>query len=461
MLKVPTVLALAAVLALVACSTIPYRRPATPAPPAWRDGAIAPAANWPSQDWWKGFNSPRLDELMDQAVRANDDLNAAIARVREADAQVRIAGGALWPTLGLNAQASRERIQPVGGGNAQTRTLYSPQLAASYELDLFGRLRATRASARALAAASRYDRQTVALTVMTDVATTYFQALALRERLAVAQQNLANARTLLEGLELERQVGTANALDVAQQQTLVATLYAALPPLQEQFIHTLDALAILIGQPPQNVDVANGALADLALPQVSPGLPSELLQRRPDVAQAETQLIAAHADIYAARAALFPQIDLTASGGYQSSALEALLSPGSRIFSLTAALTQPIFERGALSGQLALRHARYDELVADYHKAVLSALANVEDALASVRHTAEQEQREEDAVAQARRAYEFAQEQMRAGTVNVITVLNTENALFNAQDACVQVRLAHFAALVSLFNALGGGWQTS
>ena len=192
---------------------------------------------------------------------------------------------------------------------------------------------------------------------------------------------------------------------------------------------------------------------------MSPGLPSALLARRPDVANAEAQLISANANIQVARAAFFPSIDLTAQGGFISSALSDVLKPSNAIYSLTAGLTQPIFEGGALEGQFDLAQARYDELLADYRKAVLSAFGNVEDALTAVQQTADQEQRQQQAVATAQRAYDFARAQMKAGTINILTVLNTENALFSAQDILVQAKSAHFQALVELYGALGGGWQ--
>ena len=200
-------------------------------------------------------------------------------------------------------------------------------------------------------------------------------------------------------------------------------------------------------------------MTELKSPAVVAGLPSQLLSRRPDVAEAEQQLIAANADITVARAALFPSIELTASGGYESSALSSLVSPANRIYALSGGLTQPIFHGGALRGELAYRKARYTELLTSYHKTVLTAFGNVESALVAARETAEQWQRQQDAVAKARRAYEFAQAQMSAGTVNVLTVLNTENALFSAQDTLVQVQYSHLQALVDLFTALGGGWQ--
>jgi len=177
------------------------------------------------------------------------------------------------------------------------------------------------------------------------------------------------------------------------------------------------------------------------------------------VAEAEQQLIAANADITVARAALFPSIQLTASGGYQSSALTSLVSPQSRVYALTAGLTQPIFHGGALRGQVAFSNARYTELLTTYRKTVLTAFSDVENALVAAQQTAEQQMRQQDAVATARRAYEFAQKQMSAGVVNILTVLNTENALFSAQDQLVQVNYLRLQSLVNLFTALGGGWH--
>jgi outer membrane protein, multidrug efflux system len=217
---------------------------------------------------------------------------------------------------------------------------------------------------------------------------------------------------------------------------------------------------VLIGKTPESIDVADGTLNDLQVPEVVAGLPSELLTRRPDVAEAEQQLVSANANITVARAALFPSIVLTASGGYESNVLSSLVSPANRIYAVSGGLTQPIFHGGALRGQLAYSKARYAELLSGYHKTVLTALSNVESALIAARQTAVQQQRQTEAVAKARRAYEFAEAQMSAGTINVLTVLNTENALFSARDTLVEVQYSRLQALVDLYTALGGGWQT-
>jgi multidrug efflux system outer membrane protein len=446
--------------ALAACSVGPaYKRPDIPSPPQWQETSNNESADvWPSADWWHGFGSEKLDELIAEAQRGNDDLAAAIARVQEADAQARIAGAPLLPSLDFSADASRQEAQIAGAAHGTFNT-FNPELSASYELDFWGKNRALRSAARATAIASHYDKETVALTVVSSVATTYFQTLEFRDRLEVAHQNLTNGQKILRGLQLEQTAGIATALDVAQQETTVALLDAAIPPLQQQFRQTVNALAVLIGKTPEAIDVDSGTLNSLTSPLVVEGLPSQLLSRRPDVAESEQQLISANADITVARAALFPSIQLTASGGYESSALSSLINPAARVWALSAGLTQPIFHGGALRGQVVFSNARYAELLSSYHKTVISAFGNVENALVAARQTKEQQVRQQKAVDTARRAFQYAQTQMSAGTVNILTVLNTENALFSAQDELVQVQYLHLQSLVDLFTALGGGWQ--
>jgi multidrug efflux system outer membrane protein len=462
---------------LSACSVGPtYQRPDLPIPATWRDDqAQAPA--WPSADWWRGFGSPQLDSLIAQAQADNLDLAAAVARIREADAQARIAGAALLPAVDAGAGVTRSRRSrnvtsgtaggagtasgggTTGGVGGKGQNLYDAQLSASYEIDFWGKNHAALESAKDTALASRYSEQTVALTTMSSVATTYFQILQQRDVLAVTEQNLTSAEDILKALQAQEAAGIANALDVAQQETTVATLRASIPPLQQQERQFIDALAILVGKPPEAVDITSGTLGDLAHPTVSPGLPSELLARRPDVAMAEAQLMAANANITVARAAFFPSVQLTAQGGIESAALSSLFGPASLFYSVGSSVTQPIFEGGALEGQYEFSKAFRDELVQTYRKSVISAFQNVEDALVATQQTAEQEQRQQVAVDTAERAFQVATAQLNAGTINVLTLLNTETALFTARTTLAQVRSARLQAIVSLFIALGGGWQ--
>jgi len=451
-----------AALALGGCSLGPrYRRPSIPPPPAWRTPAAATMPQgWPSAHWWDGFHSPELAALMASGRTANDDLAAAIARVRQADAQVRISSAPLLPSLDGAASGTRQREISFSSPGALLYNEFAAGLNASYELDFWGENRAIRSAALASAAASQYDRETVELTVMSGIADTYFSALALRDRLRIARADLASAEETLKGLQTDEQAGISTALDVAQQDTVVATVAATIPPLEEQERQQVDALAILVGQTPQSFNIAASGLIGIAAPAVTAGVPSQLLARRPDVASAEEQLISANADIRAARAAFFPTIDLTASGGFESKALSSLLEPQNRVFSISAGLTQPIFHGGQILGEYRLSQARYDELLADYHKAVISAFGNVEDSLAAVSATGDQLQREQIATDKARGAYQMSQYQFHAGTVNILTVLGTETSLFSAEDALAQARLAHLQALVGLYDALGGGWSS-
>ena len=450
-----------ALLTLAGCSVGPaYQRPDIVLPARWRDAPDPQtSAVWPDSDWWHGFGSATLDDLIEQAQRCNDDLAVAIARIREADAQVRIAGAALLPSLDFSAGATRQHARLTGQSRTTSFDTFNSDLFASYELDFWGKNRATLAAARATALASRYDKETVALTVVSSVASTYFQALEFRDRLEVARSNLANGEQILQGFKLELDAGTATGLDVAQQETAVALLRATIPPLEQQFRQTVNALAVLVGKTPDTIDVDTRTLTSLSSPPIIEGLPSQLLSRRPDIAESEQQLISANANITVARAALFPNIQLTASGGYASPALAALISPAGRIWALSGGLTQPIFHGGALRGQVQFTNARYSELLSAYHKTVISALSNVESALVAAQQTTQQQLRQQEAVDRARRAFQFAKTQMSAGTANILAVLNTENALFSAQDELVQVQYLHLQSLVNLFTALGGGWQ--
>ncbi|HEV7819550.1 MAG TPA: efflux transporter outer membrane subunit, partial [Burkholderiales bacterium] len=299
-----TAYGIAIALALGGCSVFPnYERPNLDIPATWR-GDETQSSVWPLSDWWRGFGSPQLDSLVAEAQAGNLDLAAAAARVREADAQTRIAGAPLLPAIGLGGGASRIR-QPSTSASGTTAgkayTLYDAQISASYEIDFWGKNKAALDAAQATAQASRYSQATVALTTVTSVAIAYFQILELRDQIAVTEANLASAQSILQALQAQEAAGITTALDVAQQETTVATLQAQIPPLQQQLRQFINALAILIGKPPQVVDIRSGALADLSYPVVAPGLPSEVLARRPDVAMAEAQLQSAHANITVAR----------------------------------------------------------------------------------------------------------------------------------------------------------------
>ncbi len=447
-----------------------YVRPQVEMPVQFRATETTAAQAWPSEDWWRGFRSPELDTLMEQARAQNFDIKAAIARVRQADAQVRIAGASMLPTVDATGRASWEQagITRAGftggtrsGNTTSTIDIHNYSLTpvnVAYEADFWGKNRAGVQAAKASAVFSRFDQQVVALTVVTNVANAWFTALALADRLVVAQRNLADAQQTLAVIRGRLDAGTASALDVAQQESLVAQERAVIPGLRSQLEQELIGLGILVGRPPEAVTVRPGSLDALALPPVAPGLPSALLQRRPDVAEAEAQLVAANFDIKLARAAFFPAIQLTGSYGFANAALSTLFTPGGTVISLAAGLTQPLFDAGVLRGQLEQNKGRYDELLADYRKAVVQAFTDVENALTAWRFTTEQESLQRRAVTTAQRAADIARAQMQAGTVDITTVLQAETTLFTAEDTLYQVRLARFQALLDLYKALGGGW---
>ncbi len=454
-----------ALLALANCDLGPeYRRPALDIPPAYRASASTGETAWPSPEWWHGFASPQLDTLIAQARRENFDLLAAIARVQQADAQVRIAGAALLPALGAAGNATWQQASLTNSGRGSSaRTVdlhnYATNLNVAYAVDFWGKAAATRQAAVTSAMFSRFDQQTVALTVVTSVANTWFTALADADLLAVQQRNLADAEQTLAVISGRLDVGTASALDVAQQQALVAGVRATIPSLRNQLEQEIIGLGILTGRPPEAVTEQPDTLDSLTLPPVSPGLPSDLLERRPDVASAEAQLIAANFDVKVARAAFFPQVQLTGSAGFAAAALGTLFGPGGFLASLAAGLTQPIFDGGTLRGQLEQARGRQAELLADYRKSVVQAFTDVDNALTAWRYMTEQEALQRVAVETARRAADIARAQMEAGTVDITTVLTAETTLFGDETTLVQVRLARVQALLNLYKALGGGWS--
>jgi len=447
---------------LTGCNLGPdYVRPGLDIPASFRADAATPLSSWPSADWWQAFHSAELNALETAAQDHNFDIAVAIAQIRQADAQTRINGAPLLPLLTGNAGASwsQSNIQ-TGGGNLTgfDSRQFNAGLDASYTLDFWGKTRGSVESAQASAQYSRFDKATVSLTVVSAVATTYFTALAYDDRLAIAKQNLQESLESLNVIRGRLDAGTATALDEAQQEALVAGVRAIIPNFQSQMEQQIIGLGILTGRPPEAISIQPGTLNTVPLPPVSPGLPSELLARRPDVAAAEQQLIAANANIKVARAAFFPNFSLTASGGLQSLALNSILGPGSAVASLAGSVTQTIFDGGTLSGQLELARGTYDQLLASYRKAVVQAFTDVENALTALHYATEQEALERAAVSTAQRAADIARAQIAAGTVDVTTLLNAEQTLFSDEDTLAQVRLSRIEALVNLYQALGGGW---
>lgn len=448
---------------LSACSLVPgYETPEVAMPAVWEaptaaEGvAVTPVAltgTAAEAGWWSRFGNAELDRLMTQALAANQDLAAALSRVEQARAALRVAGAALVPTLDANGSLSQE----VSRHNSRTddSTGYGGQLQASYEIDLWGQNQAGVEAASEQLAASAYDREALALVVQGDVASTYAGTLAFKDRLAIARSNLDLARQLLALIEAQYAEGRTSALEVAQQRLTVSTQEAAIPALEQQLKASENALAILLGRPPEGFHVEAASLTALALPQVAAGQPADLLIRRPDIQKAEADLRAANADIGAARAAFFPTVNLTAEA-----ALTGLLSAGSPTTAATLAssLVAPIFSGGQLEGQLESTKARFAELVATYRQSVLVALQEAEDALVAVDASGRRTGFLDAAAVQARDAYRLSQLRYVAGAVDFISVIDAQRSQLSAEDSLVQAQLDRYNAAIDLFKALGGSW---
>ena len=437
-------------------------------PQAYSNGPKNPVvaeAALPPLDWWRAFHSRELTEVIEEARSANLDIAAAVARIVQADAQARVAGAPLLPLVDLNGTATHLRTSQstsAGGSSGSLggseRDLLSGSLSASYEIDFWGKNRSALRAAEQTAVATRFDREVVGLTTVVATANAYFQVLAAQDRLQVARNNLTSATRVLNLIQQRLNAGTASALDTAQQEALVNTQRASIPPLQQTVTQNRNALALLMARSPESVRIRGGSLRSVAYPRVTPGLPSELLTQRPDIREAEANLAAANANVENARAQFLPSITLTGEGGYQSAVLKMLLRPESAFYTATAGLTQPIFEGGRLLGNLDLQKGRQDELLQLYRKAVISGFVDVETALDAVRQTALRERLQRDVVVSSRRAFDIAEQRLREGTVDLVTVLQTQQTLYQAEDVLAQARLAHVQAIVSLYQALGGGW---
>lgn len=430
-------------------------------PAAFEHGAgMAKGGSWPAEDWYRGFGSEELDTLVGLAVRNNLDFAAARERVTQADARARQAGAAILPTVSGNANASYLSGHSQQGSGHELD--WFAMLSASYEVDFWGKNRATARAALLAASASRADRDTVALTMLGAVASQYFQVLALRERIAIARANTDASGKVLAAVEARYDAGVASPVELASQKAAFDTTRIALSDLQQSEAQSRAALAVLLGRPPENFEVSGQSLDPLKEPAVAADLPAQLLTRRPDVVMAEANLEAASANVAAARAAMLPSLTLTASGGVENPALPATVTTIAGTgpsFAAVANLVQPIFDRGKLRAQRDETLARERELLAAYRAAVLAALVDVENALSALEHLDGVRELETDNVAQSERAFEGAKARYEKGSGDFLTLLESQRTLYVARDQFTQYRLARLEGLIALCKALGGGWS--
>jgi len=449
-----------AAILLTGCATTP--------PPGLKPGDVPAAFEqkvsvnapvWPARDWWTNYGDPQLATLMDQAQANNLDIAQAAARLKQADARARQAGAALLPQVGAGANVNT--LYGRANGTSVHETDYNAGLDVSYELDFWGRNRDLLESAKAQLRASQADRATVALTVTSGVANSYFQLLSLRERLSVARANLKSAQDILNVVQRRVTAGYSANADLIQQRAALAAEQAVLPALEQQELEARNALAILLGRPPEGFVVAGEGLGALVPPAVAPGLPSALLARRPDIMAAEANLVAAHADLEAARTAYFPAISLTANGGVAYPALAAAIDtlPGLGLAAgAGVSLAQVIFDGGKTQGKIEESRAREEELLAAYRAAVIAAFSDVENALGSFAHLGAQEATLRDQLAQAEKVLNAARRKYLAGSADFLVVTDAQRALYTARDQLSDVRRARLAASVALFKVMGGGF---
>lgn len=429
------------------------------APPLHWQYAPTPQADLAGIDthWWQQFGSRELDALVARAEQGSLDLQAAEARVRQAQALARVSGAALLPEVDASLEGSRAKR--LGGDLDMDDNFFTLGLNARYELDFWGRNRALQEAAQAEWQASRFDLATVRLTLTSAVASGWMQVVGLRERLSIARLNLHNAEQVLTMVESRYRAGAAIPLELAQQRGLVAEQRRDVEDLRSQVNEGDIALAVLLGLPAQQLSVQTGSLAGLGWPSLGAGLPAELLTRRPDLARAEARLAAANANIVAARAALLPSINLGAGVGFAGEHASQLLD-GS-FYNLTGSLLAPIFNGGRLRGQRDLAEAQQQELLADFRQAIVAAFADVESSLNGIRGLDAQMAAQDERLHRAREAFELAETRYRAGAETLLVLLDAQRTLYEAQDQQVRLRQARLQASVTLYKALGGGWSPS
>jgi multidrug efflux system outer membrane protein len=451
---------------LAACTANPQAldRPGD-VPPAFTAPSDKTAPIWPQADWWTKFGAEELAPLEVTAQKENLDIAQAAARVLEAEAADGIALSALFPTLGGSFDASRSGsntpiISNSTGIPSRARNAYSAGLSASYQQGFFGtqylQLQASREDLRA----QRYAAAVIGISTAAQVADEYFSILSFRERIAIANANIAAAKRILAVTQAKVNSGVSSNLDLAEEQALLAQQESRLPGLIESEKEARYALAILLGRAPEGYDVKVQNLDGIDAPSLQPGLPSELILRNPSVAQAEAQLYAAHANVDAARSFYFPSLNLSGSAAYGPvSQLSSLFGPAGFAWSIGASVIQNIFDGGRIHAENDQARAVQQELIAAYRKTVFTAFSDVESALGTVKSTTDQLALVDVQTKADAEAFRISELQYREGTIDILSLLTNQQNLFTAQDTLVQTKLARLEANLSLYNALGGGWE--
>jgi multidrug efflux system outer membrane protein len=467
-------LPLAALLVLAGCSVAPtYQRPAVETPAAFKEApatnqwkAAEPAESFPRGEWWKVFADPTLDRLETQAGEANQDLRAGLARLAQARAVQQSARSALFPQIGIGAGPTRQRLSPAAQGLApdaesNTSTLWRAQASVAYEADLFGRVSSVVDAATSTTAQREALFRSLQLAIQADVAQAYFSLRELDALAALYAETVSLREQSLKLFQRRFDEGDISELELARSRTELASARAEAVGVDRQRAVAEHGLAILLGQAPAVFSLPPQPLERIAV-QVPPGLPSALLERRPDIAAAERAMAAANARIGTAQAAFFPSLSLTGALGYESAELGDLFKWSSRAFIMGplagTLLTLPIFDGGARQAGVDQATAAYEEDVANYRQSVLRAFKEVEDNLVHLRLLSDQSQSQDEAVNSARRAAGLSQIQYREGLVSQLSVIDADRSVLQQRRVAIQLDAERAGATVNLIRAIGGGW---
>jgi len=436
-----------------------YVRPPVDAPTAWRlsEQEVKDLAN---TAWWEQFGDPVLNDLVATALRENKDLLIATARIDEFAGKYGFVRSGLFPQVGAGYEASRQRNIPSGAVDPSTYNSYSAVLNASWEIDIWGRIRRQTEAANAQLLASEEGRQGVILSLVGSVAGAYINLRNLDRQLEIAKATAKSRGESYELFKLRFEGGVISVLELSQNKSQYEEALATIPPLEKAIAQQENGLSVLLGRNPGPI-VRGKDIDQLALPVIPAGLPSELLERRPDIRRAEQDLIAANALIGAARAAYFPTISLTGLFGYASPSFSNLFNSQNKVWQYSAPITMPIFTAGAIAGQVQAAEAVQKQALFGYQKAIQEAFREVDDSLINQDRTREQLLAQRRQVEALQQYASIARLRYDNGYTSFIEVLDAERSLFNVQLQYTQTHQVQLQAMINLYLAMGGGWQAA
>ncbi len=443
-----------------------YHKPPTEVPAKWKEDAhgVTVIQTADVSHWWTVFKDPKLDSLVERAVGSNKDLKVAEARVREARAQRQVVASQLYPTVNASAGYSTNQGSanvPGGGTTNPSYNLFQAGFDATWELDIFGKTRRSVEAANANIQVTEENRRDVLVTLLSDVAVSYLQVRGSQLRLAIANSNIVSQKQTLELTEARFAAGLSSELDVAQQKAQLAATEATVPAFETTLRVAIHQLSVLLGLSPGALE--EELLQEAPLPPPPPdvpvGLPSELLRRRPDIRSAERQLAQTTAQIGVATADLFPQFSLTGSLGQQSMFTSKFFVPLSNIFSMGPSVTWPVFDAGRIRANIQVKTAVQEQALISYEQTILIAMKDVEDSLVSYSRGQSTREYLRQSVDANQRAYDISYELYMKGLVDFLNVLVSQRNLFLTQDQLAQTEQQVSTDLVSLYKALGGGWE--